>query len=733
MGEEKRFVVFLVLTMLVVVLTKPAFDLIFGPPPKPAAQAPKKPGEGQDAAAIEDADQPEAKKPDEAKAIATPAAAQGVVEVPKAALAPEQEPEQASRTLGSTDAATGFNMKVQFTNHGAAAELIELTHFKNEDRTGQLQLVSTIGEEAGSFLLGLKGVSAALEKRKWNILDEPAGEDQSGDEVAIRYQTTLADEGLAITKTYRLKKSSYTLGLEIEITNRGDGSFPVTYRLGGPRGFVLEGAWYATKQREAAIAAGTGTDLKRDSVAAATLVKGMETILKLAEAGTIQRKAWTLPSSAFDRFDDNHDGSLSGDEVPAAAYHLAGGKNRYSEQPVRLAGVDSQFFCALVIVPSPRNVDERWDAVTTPILVNRDRRYPDRSDVSVELESKSFDLAAGDSLRHSYSVYAGPRHRKILEDSLQDAAVVRSIMNFQGALFIFPSSLVSLTAGTMVFLLQKFHLLVGNWGVAILMLTVMVRLLMFPLSRKQALAAVKMQALKPEMDAMREKYKNDKEKIGRAQMELYRKHGVNPLKGCLPLLIQMPIFIGLWQGLQSTVELRQATFLWIDNLAAPDGPSIPIFEWGENVPLLSRFLGPYFNLLPCILIALMLVQQKLFMPPKTDPPDPQMEMQQKMMTYMMVVFGAFFWKLPSGLCLYYICSTSWGIVERKLLPKLQHLEATGIAGQEKTSESSERKGRGPDRDGKGGGRDGKDKRPQSRQVPTLADRLTEFLKKAGKR
>jgi YidC/Oxa1 family membrane protein insertase len=167
-------------------------------------------------------------------------------------------------------------------------------------------------------------------------------------------------------------------------------------------------------------------------------------------------------------------------------------------------------------------------------------------------------------------------------------------------------------------------------------------------------------------------------------------------------------------------------------LAAPDGPSIPFFEWGENIPLLSRFLGPYFNLLPCILIALMLVQQKLFMPPKSDPPDPQMEMQQKMMTYMMVVFGAFFWKLPSGLCLYYICSTSWGIVERKLLPKLQHADA---AGQEKQSnESSERKGRGPDRDGKSVGRDGKDKRPPAgRPEPTLADRLTEFLKKAGKR
>lgn len=311
--------------------------------------------------------------------------------------------------------------------------------------------------------------------------------------------------------------------------------------------------------------------------------------------------------------------------------------------------------------------------------------------------------------------------------------MVQSIMNFQGALFIFPDWLVGLTASTMIFVLQTFHGWVGNWGIAILMLTAMVRLLMFPLSRKQALSAVKMQSLKPELDALKEKFKKDKEKLSRAQMELWRKHGVNPLGGCLPLLIQMPIFIGLWQGLQSTVDLRQAEFLWINNLAAPDGPSIPIFEWGENIPLVSRFLGPYFNLLPCILIGLMLVQQKLFMPPKSDPPDPQMEMQQKMMTYMMVMFGAFFWKLPSGLCLYYICSTTWGIVERKLLPKLQHAQTPVAAGQEKTSDAAERKGRGSERDGKGPGRDGKDKRPPGRPEPTLADRLTEFLKKAGKR
>jgi YidC/Oxa1 family membrane protein insertase len=750
MGEEKRFVLFLVLTMLVVVLTQPLFRLI-GVVPKPAAQAPKEPGDGQDAAAKEEAVKPAAKRPDLAKVGEAPAAAV-VVKGPEAPPLPEDEPEKESRTLGSTDPATGYNMKVRFTNHGAAVEQIELGGYQNEDRTGPLQLVSPVDDGEGSFLFGIKGLADQLEERNWKILDVPAGVEQPDVQMTIAFQTTLADEGLVVTKTYTLAKSSFKLGLEIEISNRGDEARAVAYRLGGPRGFVLEGAWYATKKRDAAIGHGKGADLKRDTIPATELLKGVQPILALADAsGAIRREKWTLPPSWPDRFDLDGNKQLIGEEVDRAVqYWAAGEKGRRTARPVRIAGVEGQVFCVLLSVPSPTTEEDRWDAATTPALrltndelkklkKRRKLAHPDWCDVSVEIESNSFEIAPGDSLRHSFTVYAGPRKKAVLEESLQDSVMVQSIMNFQGALFIFPDWLVGLTASTMLFLLQIFHGWVGNWGIAILMLTAMVRLLMFPLSRKQAMSAVKMQSLKPDLDALKEKYKNDKEKLSRAQMELWRKHGVNPLGGCLPLLVQMPIFIGLWQGLQSSVDLRQAKFFgWIDNLAAPD--ALFPFPWPDNIWPLS-YLGPYFNLLPAILIALMMIQQKMFMPPKADPPDPQMEMQQKMMTYMLVLFGAFFWRLPSGLCLYYICSTTWGIVERKLLPKLQHVQTPSAAGQEKTSDAAERKGRGSDRDGKGGGPAGPPPPPPppppGRQDPSLAEKIQESLKallnKAGKR
>jgi YidC/Oxa1 family membrane protein insertase len=225
----------------------------------------------------------------------------------------------------------------------------------------------------------------------------------------------------------------------------------------------------------------------------------------------------------------------------------------------------------------------------------------------------------------------------------------------------------------MHWLLGQLTGIVPSFGFCILLLTVLVRGLMFPLSRKQALMGVKMQALAPEIKQLAAKYKDDHQALGQAQMALYRKHGVNPLGSCWVLLLQMPIFMGLYYALQESIQFRLAPFwpTWIVNLAAPD----MLFRWGEGIWFISRpadygsslvYLGPYLNLLPIVAVALMLVQQKMMTPP---PADEQQEMQQKIMKWMMVVMGLFFYKMPAGLCIYFIASSLWGFAERKLLPK----------------------------------------------------------------
>jgi YidC/Oxa1 family membrane protein insertase len=167
-----------------------------------------------------------------------------------------------------------------------------------------------------------------------------------------------------------------------------------------------------------------------------------------------------------------------------------------------------------------------------------------------------------------------------------------------------------------------------------------------------------------------------------AMMDLYRKHGVHPLGSCWILLLQMPIFMGLYYALQESIMFRLAPFAWIKNLAAPD----MLFWWGEGIPWISQpqhqgtllYLGPFFNLLPVIAVALMLVQQKLMMPPAADE---QQEMQQKMMKYMMVFMGLMFYKVAAGLCVYFIVSSLWGMAERKLLPKAKPAGTPAAAGK----------------------------------------------------
>jgi YidC/Oxa1 family membrane protein insertase len=227
---------------------------------------------------------------------------------------------------------------------------------------------------------------------------------------------------------------------------------------------------------------------------------------------------------------------------------------------------------------------------------------------------------------------------------------------------------------------------VGNYALAIILLTVIVRGAMFPLSRKAAINAQKMQELAPELKKIGERYKDDMEGRLKAQRELQKRVGFNPMAGCLPMFLQLPIFIGLYRTLSVDIELRQqpafAGWDWASNLAGPD----MMTYWGDWLwdYMSGRgtgWLGPYFNILPVIVVLLFLAQQKMFMPPATDE---QTAMTQKMMNIMTLMMGLFFFRVPAGLCIYFITSSLWGIGERvlvkKTLPKTSHFDAAVLEG-----------------------------------------------------
>ncbi|MFN9720237.1 MAG: YidC/Oxa1 family membrane protein insertase, partial [Planctomycetota bacterium] len=206
-------------------------------------------------------------------------------------------------------------------------------------------------------------------------------------------------------------------------------------------------------------------------------------------------------------------------------------------------------------------------------------------------------------------------------------------------------------------LLDTFYNAGLPYFLAIISLTVLVRGCLFPLSRKQAIMAARQKDLQPQVMALKDKFGDDKQKLAQAQMELWRKHGINPFSGCLPLFIQLPIFVGLYTALNSAVDLRLQKLLWIDNLAAPDA----LFRLPFSLPL---GLGRDFSIFPLVTVTLFLLQQKMFMPPAQDE---QQEMQYKIMNLMTGVMGIMFWHQPAGLCLYFIASSTWSIAERKLL------------------------------------------------------------------
>ncbi|MFO7974714.1 MAG: membrane protein insertase YidC [Candidatus Hydrogenedentota bacterium] len=219
-------------------------------------------------------------------------------------------------------------------------------------------------------------------------------------------------------------------------------------------------------------------------------------------------------------------------------------------------------------------------------------------------------------------------------------------------------------------LLNWFHSWGLNYGWAIIALTVLVRGAMLPLTLKSMKSMKKMQQLAPEIEKLREKYKEDQQELNKRMMELYRERGVNPVGGCLPLLLQMPIFIGLFRMLRSAYELRGAPFmLWINDLSQPD--HLFHMPYMTTLPFVGEYLE-YFNLLPILMALSMLVSQKV-LPQSGAAANPQ---QKTMMTIMPIFFGVICYSMASGLSLYILVSTVLGIVQQAITRMQKDVDIT---------------------------------------------------------
>jgi len=447
--------------------------------------------------------------------------------------------------------------------------------------------------------------------------DPVSGNTIEGQEASFR---TTAGNGVIVTKTFRLWQTID--GLEVELRFESpDRERDFSYNLLGPHGIPIEGEWYTGTFREVFFGTYNQGKIKVDTHSAYDVAKARD---KPLESTTL---------------------------------------------PLRFTGVENQYFATLMTpYPAPTGEDDRLDRETTAIVLHQDEKALQKADVGVRMSSKSIKVGPNVPQVHTYRVFAGPKSDEAMSPYGASAlASYRKSSYIPGASYIARYAIaptLSFTYQVTRWVAALFNRDRGNWGMAIILLTLLVKLMMFPLGRKQALMAQRSQELQPYLKQIQEKYKDDKEKQTKETFALYKKHGVNPVSGCIPALIQLPIFVGLWQALNTSVALRHASFLWINDLAAPD----MLFRLPAEVP----FLGHWFNLLPILVVGLMLFQTKLFAPPATTP---EAEMQQKTMKYMMVFMAVMFYKVPSGLGIYFITSSLWSIGERLLLPKMSHAAA----------------------------------------------------------
>jgi YidC/Oxa1 family membrane protein insertase len=243
----------------------------------------------------------------------------------------------------------------------------------------------------------------------------------------------------------------------------------------------------------------------------------------------------------------------------------------------------------------------------------------------------------GQTFEYSFTVFCGPQRLDILKQANE---------GFEKVMVFSSWGWLDAIAKAIYWMLGAVHKILPVWGLCIIVVSLIVYGVMYPLTLKSLVSMKKMQSLQPKMAQLKEKHKNSPEKLNKEIVELYRINNVNPVSGCLPMLLQMPIFIGLYQVLWRSIYFRGESFLWMKDLSLPDRL--------VKLPFTIPFLGEYFNLLPLMMMGIMMLQQMVTLKAMSGG-DPEQVQQQKIMAVFFPIFlGFIFYNFASGLNLYFV-------------------------------------------------------------------------------
>ena len=307
-------------------------------------------------------------------------------------------------------------------------------------------------------------------------------------------------------------------------------------------------------------------------------------------------------------------------DIPVAlkekTLHLNGRKDMTFDQ-LQFIGLRDRYFC-LIVEPG-----SECGGFVKKINAN---------ETEVGLTPKGIQLAPGMKEVQKFHIYLGPQELQLINNIKPE---------WSGVIYYGTFDFIS---HLLLQLLGLFYHILHNWGLAIILLSLAVYLVLFPFSLKQMRSMKEMQALQPHIEELRRTYKDNPQRLNKEMMELYKKHKVNPFSGCLPLILQMPIFFALYQALMRSVLLKGAGFLWIKDLSEPDR----LFSLPATLPIRE------INLLPILMTIIMFIQQKMSV---TSSSSTTMQQQKAMMIIMPIMFGLIFYNMPSGLVLYWFINS----------------------------------------------------------------------------
>ncbi len=542
-----------------------------------------------------------------------------------------------SITLGSIDFESGFKFLLELSSKGAAIKKATFNEFDDRDYKDPqpLMILSPVGDKVLSmankeFVFVEHQLQLPLNNLHWQSYDVEKTPDGSQ---TVRFETTIQDKTsgepiVKLTKTYKVTVGSYQIDCDLTVENLSDGEQRVRFNLAGPVGLGREGA---------------RSDMRK-AVAGFRNSKGEITSERLAINKL--RKA----TSVDDR-------------------RLIKNSDRF----LWVAATNKYFTAILVPVPDEGQDFCDWVAEKTGQFYNPDGdSKADSGDetIGVGLKIASSTLAAvgqSDSAStYQFQLYLGPKDKRLFDKNQQyrNLGFVQTI-DFMGCCC--PASIISPLAFFILRVMEVLYSMVGNYGVVIIILVLLIRLIMHPITKKSQVSMSKMTSLGPKVEAIKKKYAGNKTEMNKQMMALYKEQGASPIMGFLPMMVQMPVWIALWSAIYASIALRGAAFLpfWITDLSVPDA----LFRFpAVTLPLFGKLDS--FNLLPILMGVAMYLQQKLMPKPAAAMASPQAAQQQKMMMIMMPLFlPLVLYKGPSGVNLYIMASTFAGVIEQHVIRK----------------------------------------------------------------